>query len=540
MINTMFSQIKEAVSLLSRPGKISVALRWRLQLYLFSFLAVIFIALATFIIVFDVFSPHKEAKASLDLQLDRFEHRLDNYFRTTAAQGIHFAQQVSRVIETTLEEKNVGFDEVPDNQELIALLEKNTYSLLYDSLRIADCSGAFIIFDVTVNTKLPNADQSRSGSYLKLANANASKSASPAVAWARGIHEIGHDNNHIFHNRWQLEFDISRLPFYETLIQSATRNPADGYYYSSAFKFHGIWEKIMILGVPIVGKNGQVYGICGFEINSLLFKLIHAEAGSPYKRTIGLVAQKEGGRISLETGLEFGTRGGYYAGLGDGVLEVKPAGGLRHYYLSGGSGETRDFIGLDTEITLSPLSDKPAAATWVAACLIPKEDYDRLVYFSYLKLALFCLVFLSIAVIAVYLISKRYNLPILRGIESIKEGSLEKTYINEIDDLLEFLARGDAAAPNGAAPGEAAHEASATDVDMSAFYEFQANVKKLSRAETAIFDLYMKGLSAPEIAEKLFVSINTIKSHNKNIYRKLNVSSRKELLVYAQMMKNSD
>ena len=58
----------------------------------------------------------------------------------------------------------------------------------------------------------------------------------------------------------------------------------------------------------------------------------------------------------------------------------------------------------------------------------------------------------------------------------------------------------------------------------------------LSKAERAVFDLYMKGLSAPDIANQLCLSMNTIKSHNKRIYKKLNVSSRKELLFFAKMM----
>ena len=110
----------------------------------------------------------------------------------------------------------------------------------------------------------------------------------------------------------------------------------------------------------------------------------------------------------------------------------------------------------------------------------------------------------------------------MQGIDAIKKGSLQKTYINEIDDLLEFTATNDT---------------TQEDVDMSAFYEFKKNIKKLSRAEAAVFNLYMEGYSANKIAETLYVSINTIKSHNKNIYRKLNVTSRKELMVYSQMMK---
>ena len=41
--------------------------------------------------------------------------------------------------------------------------------------------------------------------------------------------------------------------------------------------------------------------------------------------------------------------------------------------------------------------------------------------------------------------------------------------------------------------------------------------------------LLVTGLSNPEIAEALVVSINTVKTQVRSIYRKLNVKSRKEV-----------
>ncbi|MDL2313524.1 LuxR C-terminal-related transcriptional regulator [Desulfovibrio sp. OttesenSCG-928-C14] len=517
----MFTRVKEAVVFLKNPERTSINLRWRLQIHLFLLLFIFFGIIIIFIIVFDVFSPHRKLQLALELQTQRFDHRLESYFSDTAAQGIYFSQQVAKDIEKILSERNLTIKDLADNQSLIAKVESHTYNLMYDSLRIADCSGAFIILDTTVNTKIPNASHSRSGTYLKLVNVNTPKSVTPTVVWARGVHEIAHNNRLIFHNKWQLEFDVSRIPFYNSIIANASRNLIDCYYYSAAFPLHGTWEKIMLLCVPIVGRKGEVFGVCGFEINSIIFKLLHAEPGSPYPRITGLVAQKEGEAILLETGLEFGTKEGYYAGLDKGILTAKPKGDLNLYRLSGKDGsETREFIGLETEVTMSPLSNKQTIASWITVCMIPMEDYDSAVHFNYLKFASFCITFFAIAIMLTYYISRRYNLPILRGIAAFKNGSVEKTYIDEIDDLLEFMARSD----------------TITDVDTSSFFEFRDNVKKLSRAETAVFNLYMEGLSADDIAQKLFVSINTIKSHNKNIYRKLNVTSRKELLVYAQMM----
>ena len=45
--------------------------------------------------------------------------------------------------------------------------------------------------------------------------------------------------------------------------------------------------------------------------------------------------------------------------------------------------------------------------------------------------------------------------------------------------------------------------------------------------------------TAKEIASILCLSINTIKTHNKRIYAKLNVNSREELLLYINMLKEA-
>ena len=75
------------------------------------------------------------------------------------------------------------------------------------------------------------------------------------------------------------------------------------------------------------------------------------------------------------------------------------------------------------------------------------------------------------------------------------------------------------------------------DVDMALLEQFKQNVTKLSRAEASVFNFYLEGYSTEQITGKLFISANTIKSHNKKIFEKLNVSSLKELMAYAQIMK---
>ena len=152
----MFAFLKNAIILLRNSKKTSVALRWRLQIFLFSFAAIMFCVIMLFVVVFEVFSPHKTVATSLKLQLARYEDRLTTYFSDTAAQGIHFSRQLAKEIDFILAEKKISFEDIADNQELITLLQSSTYGLLHDALHIADCSGSFIIFDTTVNTKLSN------------------------------------------------------------------------------------------------------------------------------------------------------------------------------------------------------------------------------------------------------------------------------------------------------------------------------------------------------------------------------------------------
>ena len=53
----------------------------------------------------------------------------------------------------------------------------------------------------------------------------------------------------------------------------------------------------------------------------------------------------------------------------------------------------------------------------------------------------------------------------------------------------------------------------------------------LSERESEVLVLITKGYSGKEIAEKMCVSINTVKTHVRHIYQKLHVRSRSEILL---------
>ncbi len=65
----------------------------------------------------------------------------------------------------------------------------------------------------------------------------------------------------------------------------------------------------------------------------------------------------------------------------------------------------------------------------------------------------------------------------------------------------------------------------ATLIDQS-----RAQALQLSARETEVLSLLVDGCSNQEIADRLFVSLNTTKTHLSNIYQKLNVSSRTQAI----------
>ena len=53
---------------------------------------------------------------------------------------------------------------------------------------------------------------------------------------------------------------------------------------------------------------------------------------------------------------------------------------------------------------------------------------------------------------------------------------------------------------------------------------------ELSAQELSIAQKIAEGLSNPAIAEEMHISVNTVKYHIKNLFKKMNVSNRTELL----------
>ncbi|MCD6017480.1 MAG: DNA-binding response regulator [Bacteroidetes bacterium] len=69
------------------------------------------------------------------------------------------------------------------------------------------------------------------------------------------------------------------------------------------------------------------------------------------------------------------------------------------------------------------------------------------------------------------------------------------------------------------------------------FDEKELNRLAISKRELEVLQLMSKGLSNQEIAEALFVSLNTIKTHSSNLFIKLDVKRRTQAVEKAKQLK---
>ena len=69
------------------------------------------------------------------------------------------------------------------------------------------------------------------------------------------------------------------------------------------------------------------------------------------------------------------------------------------------------------------------------------------------------------------------------------------------------------------------------------FRSFAEKAKTLTSAEQRILNYYINGHDIAEIPDLAFISIHTVKKHNRSIYQKLEIASRDELMLYIELFR---
>ena len=125
-----------------------------------------------------------------------------------------------------------------------------------------------------------------------------------------------------------------------------------------------------------------------------------------------------------------------------------------------------------------------------------------------------------------------------RALELAEPESFVRTFVDEGDPMATLLRQ---AASQGIAPAYAsrllsAFRASESRGPTGLSLPVQPLVEPLSKRELEVLDLLAEGLTNAEIAQRLVVSVPTVKSHTRSIYGKLGVHSRKQAVAQSRKL----
>ncbi len=521
----MLNKLKEIRALNAFAKKQSVGMQRKLMLYWVSMILVVFAAVILFLSIAGVFSRSDEQLHEvMELQLKNTQENLADHLDRLTAQSLNLSKELSREIEGALAQGGISLQEVNDDPEQLLELQEVIYPLVNTALQTADCNGAYVILDATANTTLTEADHSRSGIYLRYSNLSTSSPVTPTVVYFRGIPDIARQKNLELHNRWNLEFDTDQLPGCRELMDASLDRPAERYFWSHRINMKDTWESAMLLCVPVVGSNGTVYGVCGVEISAQYFQLSYPAVQGQFGSAVTVLAPIQDSRLRLSEGLVGSVNGTYLDGQETLVIH------RGRYYNEYDTG-TEQYIGLHQNLTIS--KGEAGDTAWATAILIPQDSYAAYtadVQKTWVVAALG--LFLMLLALSFFL-ARRFVRPITDSLKRFQQEELPEqsmsSGISEVDELAEFL--------NARARNQRLEQGELPPNIAELFDQFVVRKDLLTEAERNILRYYIDGHEIAEIPDLAFISMSTVRKHNRSIYEKLGVSSRDELMLYIDLLR---
>lgn len=514
------------------------ALSLRFKLFLLLTLLIISILFSVIVILIatgTLTAGLRETKKDMEAELYRFINDVEQQYGQVSAHTVQFSKDLSRDIERELAAQGLSPSELQGHPEVLESLTIEEYDRCLFAMQKANGSGVFFILDATVNPLLEKSSKSKAGLYIKNMEPNILNSASDYVLILRGDSDVGRQHGVTLHSQWRMEYDISDASYYTAPIQAAVETDlplSRLYHWSDAITLPGTTEQIMLCSAPLIDSKGNVFGVCGFEVSSMLFKLSHMPGMDLSQRAICILAPGSDQKLYISKAM---AAGGYSVRSfkeQNQVLTVRKDEPFNSYREKEGT----LYSGLQEPISLYPRGSAFEKEEWITALIIPDEDISASVVMTNLKLLGLFICLLATGILISYFISRKFLSPFARGVEIIKSSDyISRTNVPEIDDLIEFIST----VQSGREAKKNTKPQNAMGLPGSVYEEFVRNTKCLSPAERAVFNLYVEGYTAKEITKILCLSINTIKTHNKRIYMKLNVASREELLVYVNILKEA-
>ena len=526
-------------------------MRRRLAFYLIAALVMFMSLILLLLNFFGIMNPtDHQIMDALDRQLSGYTKNIERDYDRLAAYAISFSEQMETELQNYLAENGLAFEELENNAGAITGLQCALYDTVYLNMQLAPSSGAFYILDTTVNNQTVTPHYS--GIYLKYINLNSDSTVNNDFSLYRGSFIVGNENGITFHSGWQNEMQTD---FFDTCDAAF----ADGAYYalSPAVVIPETWERARYVYVPIHDLKGNVIGVCGFEINDLFFQLAYKTEDEQLGPVVcALLDDRQGSYTGQFSSSRFNTSDDAAADF---------ATSEKDDWLIFDFGSEK-CIGKENAVHLG-------GDTFSAAIMLTQAQYDSFVYRGQLKIYAILFIAAVFSFVCCVFMSNRYVAPILKKIEQIKTNEDGDTLgIREIDDLFAFLAEKDSnyeaqlaelekakqQAEQEAEQAKAAYDRAleeyqlarseihqlsdekTKEIALEDYEYFICNLKTLTPTEYRIYKLYLAGKSAKEIMEITGTKENTLKYHNKNIYSKLGISSRKQLLRFASLKQHQD
>ncbi len=526
--------VKPAFHKLYQVGEVGIPLEQRLFLFLAVLVLTIFLGFIAILLLTGTFTAGlSETERFFNNELARISNEITKQYGQISSQTVDLAENLARSIERKTSSMGISLSDLNEHPYLLEEIIAGECDQLLFALQLAKSSGVFFILDATINPILAHAANSRSGLYIKNMEPNVISASSPNIIILRGFPGISRKRSLPLHAQWKMEFDVSDAPYYHRTIEAARSNPglplSRLYFWSNASKLPGTSEEVMLCTAPLIDSKGCIFGVCGFEISAMLFKLSHSPGSSNYKRLFCLLSPLAGDAIELRRSL---IAGGYSARIISAEQYTLQISKQRRHLYTYRQEQGHKFLGLHSDVQLYPHDSAFADQHWIVATMVPEEDIMLSV--TRLNVILFSSIMLLVilgGILSFSLGNRFFIKPISEGLDMIKSpnlGSAPRTRIPEIDDLIDYLALRNR---------ELAEKARQENLSFDTLNEFLERTGELTQAEREVFKLYGEGFTAREIAAKLYLSINTIKTHSKHIYMKLAVTSREEIILYITLLR---
>lgn len=548
--------------------------------------------------------PSHDIDRFLEYELNTRTNDIKRQMNALAAHNIDLSQQLQNDIDRVMLEQGIynNYDALNNNPEALTAIQQATYQTLAAKMQQAPASGALYLINASVNTNL--LEPTYNGLFLKFTNIYSENTLFNETCMFRGNPQVARNNNISLYSTWQLELNAHAYPQADKLLHAKENNISQQYILTDVAHLKESWEQSRLFLMPINSNNGRIIGICGFEISSVYFQqrtkqanykgyplitaILDKKADNEYQGQLSNPASFVNATIKMSSDgeHEFFIAGqesfiGYTAPLKVGASEHKVAVMLPadSYYHLQQQAKMRLLIMLGIILLLSLLSagyfSKRYVDPLVADLQQLQQNPDAPPQANVLELNQFFEFLQSHSEQQAEKlrqlqsennqVQKQYGLAAMRLQEAQeKQKQTANQYIhleeqlaalqNEIQQVrlqmeqtqqekLQAQQEREQAQQQfnfAQAALEKAIEKKLESVDPDSYQMFIDNLTTLTPKEEDIFNLYVQGCSTKDIISQLGITENTLKYHNKNIYSKLGVKTRKELLQYIELMRNAE